>query len=96
MAEPVFENLNKPAIITVLGQRPSSSYNQWVWTNFEKKIIHSPLIGAKRKLANVVFENLNKPGITTGLGPTPSFSCNQWVLTNFGKKMIHSPLIGAR
>ena len=81
-AETVFENLNKPAITTALGPEPSSSCNQWVWTNFKNKIIHSPLIGARWKWAKTVFENLNKPAIATALGPEPSSSCNQKVWIN--------------
>ena len=67
-AKTVFENLNKPAITTALGPEPSSSCNQWVWTNFKNKIIHSPLIGTRWKLAETVFENLTSPAITTALG----------------------------
>ena len=80
------ENLNKPVITTALGPEPSLSCNQWVWTNFKNKIIHSPLISARWKWAKTVFESLNKPAIATALGPETSFNCNQWVWTNFKNK----------
>ncbi len=79
----VLENHNKPTILAALRPEPYTSYNQWVWTNFKKKIIHSPLTSARWKLAKTVFENLNKPAIIAALGPEPSSSYNQWVWTNF-------------
>ena len=37
LAQSIFEHLTRLLITTALGQEPSSSCNQWVWTNFGKK-----------------------------------------------------------